>query len=78
VREAQIIRFAGQWGFLPTPLSYRIDFVSLYVICRDWHCELRIEVLVVIDATLRRLDAVLDQIVFAMARREQAFPTIYR
>jgi hypothetical protein len=64
--------------FLPTPLSYRIDFVSLYVICRDWHCELRIEVLVVIDATLRRLDAVLDQIVFAMARREQAFPTIYR
>jgi hypothetical protein len=48
------------------------------VICRDWHCELRIEVLVFIDATLRRLDAVLDQIVFAMARREQAFPTIYR
>jgi hypothetical protein len=48
------------------------------VICRDWHCELRIEVLVFIDATLRRLDAVLDQIVFAMARREQAFPAIYR
>jgi hypothetical protein len=38
---------------------------------------LRIEVLVFIDATLR-LDAVLDQIVFAMARREQAFLTIYR
>src|SRR4029077_17931167 len=29
--------------------------------CRDWYCELRIEVLVFIDATLRRLDAVLDQ-----------------